>query len=150
MGWRKQYTTTHQHEARLQLTGKRSKQQKRKQAPQRQHAFHTSSAAPTSLGRKRRPLDAIPLRRQLLPWIRLAQPPHKNKRSAPIFALVNTVTMIIVVHQQQHLTLKMGQRYFAPKESIILKRGYGLRAISSREKPTQETSKRLGAKSWNM
>ena len=59
-------TTTPTRSPRFQLTGKRPKQQQHRQAPQRQHVFHTSSTAPTSLGRKRRLPDTIPRRLKLV------------------------------------------------------------------------------------
>ena len=54
-----QHIARHQHKTRFQLADKGPKQQQRRQAPQRQHAFLTSSTATTSLGRTQRPPDTV-------------------------------------------------------------------------------------------
>ena len=102
----------------LPLTGKRPKQQQSRQAPQRQHVFHTYQAPGTSIVVQGSNSSVVVLQRvwdesgyvlcnttmQRFPWIpcmvwyvydlRVAQPNKKNgrseARSAPIFALLYT------------------------------------------------------------
>ena len=105
----------------LPLTGKWPKQQQRRQAPQRQHAFYTyqvpgaSSSAPTSLGRKR--LFFCTTRTVSVDTIydlRLAQPNKKKgkneAREACRFVSLYNIGFGVALGAEHNLSVQFSQR----------------------------------------